>query len=60
MHVYHSSKKKDYKSAKIDNNVEKFQEQRLKPYSKFINKNTKQKKRFLLLRKSAGHSRATQ
>lgn len=44
MQTHYSGKKKDYKSMKTNNVAERFQEQKLGPYTEFVNKNTQQKK----------------
>lgn len=40
MQAHYSGKKLDYESAKTDNNMVIFQEQRFEPYSKFISRNS--------------------
>ncbi len=47
MQAHHSGKKKDCESAKTNNAAERFQEQKLKPYSGFVSRNTQQNRKVL-------------
>lgn len=49
MQTHYFSKKEDCKSAKTDNATKRFQKQKLKPYSKFVNKNIQQKRKVLTI-----------
>lgn len=45
--VHHFGKKEDCKSVKTNEAVERFQEQRLEPYSEFISRNIQQNRKVL-------------
>ncbi len=45
--VHHSGKKEDCESVKTNEAVERFQEQRLEPYSEFVSRNIQQNRKVL-------------